>query len=271
MDPAGQLSELTAAFRRQGTVLVAYSGGVDSALLAKVAHDALGAGSLAVVVDSESYAASELAHALAFAHETGFPVEVVRHSELADANYAANPENRCYFCRKGMSEVLAAHATRRGLSRIVVGTNLDDLSEWRPGLAALREAGAWSPLVEVGASKADVRAMATLLGLSVADKPSMACLSSRIPHGEAITETKLRRIERAEEIVRGAGFRQVRVRSLGDLARIEVGPEELERLPQLLDGLRPRILALGYSTVEMDAAGYAPGKLTLRVRSGAIP
>lgn len=269
VDPQARLDRLRASFRRQAGVLVAYSGGVDSALLAKVAADVLGPRALAVVVDSESYARRELEGALAFAREAGFAVEVVRHSELADPEYAANPTNRCYFCRKGMAEVLRAEADRRGLTAIAVGTNVDDLSEWRPGLAALREAGAWSPLLEVEATKEDVRAMARLLGLSVAEKPSMACLSSRVPHGEAITIEKLRRIEAAEETVRGHGFRQVRVRSVGDLARIEVEAGQVQRLVALLDDIAPRLRELGYARVEADLAGYRSGSLTLKVRAGA--
>lgn len=262
MDPALAHAKLLDAFRAKGSVLVAFSGGVDSAVLAKAGADALGPRSLALIVDSESYAREEKEAAEAFAREMRVPHEVVFHSELADEDYAANPVNRCYFCRKGLGEVALGIAAGRGFATVAVGTNLDDLGDWRPGLQAIREARLWEPLVELGLTKADVRALAKHMGLPVWDKPSMACLSSRIPYGEAITIEKLQRVGQAEAMLRAEGFRQVRVRTFGgEAARIEVLPEEIARLRQMLSTLGPRLAALGYARVEVDERGYRTGAL----------
>lgn len=262
MDPAVAHVKLLDAFRARGSVLVAFSGGVDSAVLAKAGADALGPRSLALIVDSESYAREEREAAEAFAREMRVPHEVVFHSELADADYAANPVNRCYFCRKGLGEVALDVAARRGFATVAVGTNLDDLGDYRPGLQAIREAKLWEPLVELGLAKADVRALARHMGLPVWDKPSMACLSSRIPYGEAITVEKLQRVGRAEAMLRAEGFRQVRVRTFdATKARIEVLPDEIPRLRALLPSLAPRLTAAGYAHVEVDERGYRTGAL----------
>lgn len=253
---------LADAFRAKRSVLVAFSGGVDSAVLAKVGADALGERSLALIVDSESYPQEEREAALAFARELGIPHEVRFHSELADANYAANPVNRCYFCRQGLSDVLLALAAERGFDAVAVGTNADDAKDWRPGDAALRERGAWQPFVELGMTKEDVRAVARHLGLPVAQKPSMACLSSRIPYGEPVTMEKLARIGRAESWLRARGFAQVRVRTLGGAAaRVEVLPDEVARAEAMLEAMRAAFAPLGYETVEVDPRGYRTGAL----------
>lgn len=253
------LTPLRAAFAAKGSVLVAFSGGVDSAVLAKVASDVLGPRALAVIVDSESYARSERAAAEAFARDLGIAYKVAEASELADPGYAANPPDRCAFCRRGLADTLLPLARVLGLAHVAAGTNTDDVAQKRYGDAALAAAGVWQPYVELGWTKADVRAAARALGLAVADKPSMACLSSRIPTGEAITAAKLRRVEAAEAWIAARGFRQVRVRSTGDAARVEVLPEEVPRLKALETDLRSALLALGFVTVEVDPHGYGGG------------
>ncbi len=244
-------------------MLTAFSGGVDSAVLAKVGHDALGDRALAVIVDSESYAREEREAAVAFARDLGIRFEVVFHSELADPRYAANPVDRCYFCRQGLSDVALAIARERGFAAVAVGTNADDLGEWRPGLRAIREAGLWQPFLDLGVDKTGVRAIARELGLAVADKPSMACLSSRIPYGDPVTAEKLTRVGRAESFLRARGFRQARVRTLdgGTRARVEVLPEEVPRLLAMLTELHAALVAVGYRDVDVDERGYRTGAL----------
>ncbi|MEA3201836.1 MAG: pyridinium-3,5-biscarboxylic acid mononucleotide sulfurtransferase [Thermoplasmata archaeon] len=253
-------ARLAEAFRARGRVVVAFSGGVDSAVLAKINAQQ---GGLALIVDSESYAREERENALAFAQALAIPHEVVWHSELADADYAANPTNRCYFCRKGLAEVTLEIAQARGFDAVAVGTNQDDLSDWRPGTQAIREKGLWQPFVDLGMTKDEVRAVAKHLALPVWDKPSMACLSSRIPYGEPVTLGKLTRIGQAESLLRARGFRQVRVRTLaeGELARIEVEPHEIARLRAALDEIAPAFRLLGYARVEVDERGYRTGAL----------
>lgn len=262
VDPAAARAALLDAFRAKGSVLVAFSGGVDSAVLAKAGAEALGPRSLALIVDSESYPREEKEAAEAFAREMRVPHEVVFHSELSDPSYAANPVDRCYFCRKGLSEVALGVARERGFAAVAVGTNVDDLSDWRPGTRALNENGVWQPFLDLGLTKADVRAVAKEMGLPVWDKPSMACLSSRIPYGEPITLEKLTRVGRAESFLRQLGFRQVRVRTFdATKARVEVLPEEIPRLEAALPEVRARLATLGYVAVEVDARGYRTGAL----------
>ena len=244
------------AFRSKGRVLVAFSGGVDSGLVAKLARDALDGNALAVIADAESLARRELAEATAGAAEIGIPLRVVAVSELASAEYAANPANRCYFCREGLAGVLTGIAAKEGFPAIADGIHLSDLGDVRPGVRAMDEAGVWHPLVEFGLAKADVRAMARALGLSFWDKPSNACLSSRVPHGTAITLEMLRQVEAAEDVLRDFGFRQVRVRHHGTTAKIEVPPDEVPRLERMRDDVAAALRGLGYRETIVDAAGY---------------
>jgi len=244
------------AFRARRRILVAYSGGIDSGLVAKLARDALGDGALAVIADAESLAHRELDEARAEAAEIGIALRVVPVSDLANPDYAANPANRCYFCRSGLAGVLREIAATEGFGTIADGIHASDLGDDRPGIRAMDEAAFWHPLVEFGLAKADVRALARSLGLSFWDKPSNACLSSRIPPGTPITVGLLRQVEAAEDYLRGIGFRQVRVRHRGAAARVEVAPEEVRRLEGMRDEVAAVLRSLGYSDAVVDAAGY---------------
>jgi uncharacterized protein len=261
-DPAVLHALLLDAFCAKESVLVAFSGGVDSAVLAKLGSDALGPRSLAIIVDSESYAREEKGAAVGFAQAMGVPHEVVWHSELADPEYVANPTNRCYFCRRGLGEITLEVAGQRGFAHVAVGTNEDDLSDWRPGMQAIQEKGLWQPFLDLAVTKEEVRALAKHMQLPVWNKPSMACLSSRIPYGEPVTMEKLTRIGHAESMLRARGFGQVRVRTFdGNRARIEVLPEEIEKLDGMLGDVARELSILGYVGVEIDPRGYRTGAL----------
>ena len=252
-----------AAMRSRGPILVALSGGVDSGLVARLAHDALPDESLAVVADSESLARPELADALSTAKEVGIPVRVVRLAELSNESYVANPRNRCYFCRAELGKVLKPLAEELGYPTIADGVNLSDLGDFRPGIQAMTEAGFWHPLVEFGLTKDHVRELARKLGLSFHAKPSNACLSSRIAYGELITGEKLQRVESAEEGLRALGFRVVRVRSNESTARIEVLKEDIPRLvsPGLLEQVEGIVRSAGFAHVIVDPRGYRSGSM----------
>ena len=240
----------------KGTLLVAYSGGVDSGLVAKIAHDALGDRALAILADSESLSRSEVEAASAQASEIGIPLRVVGTYELSSEEYRRNPVNRCYFCREGLADELVPIARREGFAAIADGINVSDLGDFRPGIRAMDAAGFWHPLVEAGLAKPDVRALARGLGLSFWDKPSNACLSSRIPHGTPITVEVLRQVEAAEEVLRDRGFRQVRVRHQGATARIEVLPEDIPRLRTIEADIARVLRSIGYPETVIDPTGY---------------
>lgn len=251
------------AMRSRGRILIAFSGGVDSGLVARIAHDALGNDALAVIADAESVARWEFEEAMAEAQEMGIPVRVVPISELASPAYAANPTNRCYFCRKELGGSLRALGDELGFPTIADGVNVSDLGDYRPGIRAMDEAGFWHPLVEFGLAKADVRALARRLGLSFHAKPSNACLSSRIAYGEVITVEKLHRVEAAEIGLRALGFRVVRVRAHEDIARIEVPAEDIPRLtaPEMLGPVERVVRDAGFAYVTVDLRGYRSGSM----------
>ncbi len=254
-----RLETLLADLAGRGSILVAYSGGVDSAVVAALACRALGERALAVTAAAETLSGRELDHARRVAAEIGIRHEVVTYSELDDPEFVANPEYRCYVCQGMRMGMMVRLAAERGYSVVCDGTNASDPGPDRPGLRAVRERGVCSPLLAHGVGKAETRAMARALGLSVWDRPANACLSSRIPHGQVVTLGKLRRIEAAEEVLAGAGFRVVRVRHDAEAARVEVGPEEVTRLAAMWDEVAPRLRSLGFQRVAFDRRGYRRG------------
>lgn len=258
-----RLERLRRHIEPMGRVVVAYSGGVDSSLVLRAAFDVLGARAHAVIGRSDSYAERELRLALEQAAAFGAQVEVVTTGELADPNFRSNPTDRCYHCKRELYRELDAVAVRVGATAILDGTIVEDLADWRPGRRAAAERHVRSPLAELGFTKADVRAAATFYGLESRDKPASPCLASRIPYGTEITRENLHMVERAEEVVRALGFRELRVRHHGDVARIEVPVADLPRL--LEPGVRERLVeglkALGYRFVSVDLEGFRSGSL----------
>jgi pyridinium-3,5-biscarboxylic acid mononucleotide sulfurtransferase len=243
--------------------LVAYSGGVDSTLVAKVAWDCLGDKSLAVTAASPSLLPEELEDAQIQAAVMGINHQVVATHELDNPEYRANPVNRCYFCKSELHDTLKPLAEQMGYPYVLDGVNADDLQDYRPGIQAAQERGARSPLAELGITKLEVREIARYLGLSVWDKPAQPCLSSRFPYGEEISIAKLHRVGRAEIYLRKLGYEQLRVRSVGDTARIELPIGDIGQfasnpdLPSIVQALQD----LGFAYVTLDLEGFASGKL----------
>ncbi|MGI0020224.1 MAG: ATP-dependent sacrificial sulfur transferase LarE [Nitrososphaera sp.] len=262
----GAFEKLVAWFARGDSAMVALSGGVDSAVVALAAKRALGDKATAVTADYKTLAEEELATARKVAGEIGIHHVIIEYDELENPEFVKNDGTRCYHCRTELGQHLVAEAQKAGIKLIVDGTNVDDLSDYRPGIRALRENGVKSPMVELGITKAEIRAMAKEHGLSVYDKPSNACLASRIPAGMEVTYEKLRRIESAEIAVKSIfGVRQVRVRDHGDVARVEVGSDELAMMfdADKLSLLDSKLKEFGWKFVAIDAAGYRSGKLAV--------
>jgi len=279
-----KLQRLHEILRSFGSCVVAYSGGVDSVFLAHEAHKVLGARSLAAIADSPSLPRRELDEAVQIARQFGFPLRVLQTQEFNNPNYLANPDNRCYFCKQELFTELAPLAKAEGFAVIAYGENASDVGDHRPGAKAAGEFQVRAPLKEAGLTKAEIRTLSAEMGLPTADKPQMACLSSRVPYGEPVTPEKLRMIEQAEYVLRDLGFYDVRVRHhelksgirnlkpedlnapsgmVRHLARIEVGPDELGRF--LADGTGGRVAEalrkIGYLHVTLDLQGYRRGSL----------
>ena len=258
-----KLEQLRNLFQNMERALIAYSGGVDSTLVAKIAHDVLGDRALAITAVSPSLLPEELIDAQTQAAQIGIEHEIVETYEMDNPDYTSNPINRCYFCKSELHDTLKPLALQRGYPYVVDGVNADDLQDYRPGIQAAKERGARSPLAEIGVSKAEVREISRSLGLAWWDKPAQPCLSSRFPYGEAITVTKLQRVGRAEIYLRQLGYNNLRVRSQEDTAKIELPAAEITQfvqqvnLPELVKAFQ----ALGFVYVTLDLEGYRSGKL----------
>jgi len=258
-----KLEQLKVLFREMEQALIAYSGGIDSTLVAKIAYDVLGDGALAVTAVSPSLLPEELEDAKIQAATMGIAHKVVQTHEMDNLNYTSNPVNRCYFCKSELHDTLKPLALQLGYPYVVDGVNADDLHDYRPGIQAAQERGARSPLAEVGVTKAEVRLLSQQLGLPWWDKPAQPCLSSRFPYGEEITIAKLQRVGRAEIYLRKLGWQNLRVRSQGDTARIELLPADIKDfvLNTDLQVLVSAFQDLGFIYVTLDLEGYRSGKL----------
>ena len=258
-----KLQQLQALFQEMERALIAYSGGIDSTLVAKIAYDVLGDQSLAVTAVSPSLLPEDLEDARIQAAEIGIQHQEIQTQEMANSNYTSNPVNRCYFCKSELHDTLKPLAQTWGYPYIIDGVNSDDLRDYRPGIKAAKERGVRSPLAELGISKTEVREISKYLGLKAWDKPAQPCLSSRFPYGEETTISKLQRVGRAEVYLKKLGWKNLRVRSEGDTARIELSPEEIKdfvliiELPKLVKTFQE----FGFIYVTLDLEGYRSGKL----------
>lgn len=258
-----KLGQLKTIFAEMEQALIAYSGGVDSTLVAKIAYDVLGDRAIAVTAVSPSLLPEELEDAQVQAAEIGITHKIIDTHEMDNPNYTANPVNRCYFCKSELHDTLKPLATQLGYPYVVDGVNADDLRDYRPGIQAAKERGVRSPLAEVGVTKAEVRQLSQQLSLPWWDKPAQPCLSSRFPYGEEITITKLQRVGRAEIYLRRLGWQNLRVRSDGDTARIELPPEKIKEFVLTMDlqAIVAAFQSYGFVYVTLDLEGYRSGKL----------
>ncbi|MFA5293976.1 MAG: ATP-dependent sacrificial sulfur transferase LarE [Methanoregulaceae archaeon] len=259
-ETSGKQEALTRYIARCGSLLIAFSGGVDSALLAAISQEILGGRVHCVFIDSPLVPRSAVGSAEQIARDLGLSFEIISHPSL-DETVRKNPPDRCYHCKLTDARILKRRAEELGLAAVADGVNLSDRAEHRPGLRASTEEGIIHPYIEAGITKADIRAIARERGLGFWDKPSAACLSSRIPYGEEITDEKLRMIEAAEAVLHQAGFVQARVRCHNGIARIEVSPGEMPRLFAMRDVIVPAMKKAGFSYITLDLEGYRAGSM----------
>ncbi len=261
MDCSDKLADIKRRISEKENLLIAYSGGVDSSLLAKIARDVLGDKSLCVILDSETLARSELRYAEDLAGSLGLNYEVARCPSLSNEEFVQNPHNRCYYCKKTSFAMLKGMAAERRITCIADGMNLSDYDDYRPGIAACNEMGIWHPFVDAGISKEDIREIARSMELPFWDKPSSACLSSRIPYGEKITSENLRMVELAEDFLKGLGFLQVRVRTHGKLARIELLGKDIEKALDSSEEISRELRSIGFLYITIDLDGFRSGSM----------
>ncbi len=261
MDWNDKLGKIRAKIAEKDKILVAFSGGVDSSLLAKICRDILGENALCIILDSETLPRSELKYAEELARSMGLKYEVVKCSSLADEDFLKNPSNRCYYCKMSSFKTLKSMAEERGINCIADGMNLSDYDDYRPGIAACDEMGIWHPFVDAGISKEDIRDIARNMGLSFWNKPSSACLSSRIPYEERITIENLKMVELAEDFLKCRGFGQLRVRAHGNLARIELLGNDIERAMHCREEISKELKSIGFLYVALDMEGFRSGSM----------
>ena len=260
---AEKLRALEARLAQAGSLMVAYSGGVDSAFLAATAYRVLGSRMLAVLADSASLARRDLENAIAFAEGLGMPLQVVATEELDRPEYARNDANRCFHCKDELFAVMGKLGAKLGFAQIAYGMNSDDTRDYRPGQRAAEEHEVLAPLAEAGLTKLEVRALAKAAGYPVWDRPAAPCLSSRVEYGRTVTREVLEQVERGEESLRQLGFRELRVRHHGELARVEIAREELARAltMEMLDAMTAALKQAGFKYVTLDCAGFRSGSM----------